>query len=204
MWILRADLTWYIISTNRSFHLSTPVALSPKSSSDGNPGGGGTAAVASALSWSTKSARLTMCLDLLCESRGCCSSIHLCVSRCNIYLEKKEIMINSRCPRLRFDKFKMVVVCTIRQNSGWRVLMLRQNSGWRSSSTHALLHDGDHARALGGVSVYNSIWCVPSLKFNVVTASYILHTFFRNFSSNSLFNDFHSTDANFRQMLRYL
>ena len=81
MWILCADLTcadltWYIISTNRSFHLSAPVALSLKSPSDGNPVGGDTAAVASALSCSTKSAKLSICLDLLWESRGCCSSIH--------------------------------------------------------------------------------------------------------------------------------
>ena len=51
MWILRADLTWYIESTSRSFHLSAPVELSLKFSSGGNPVGGGTAAVASALSW---------------------------------------------------------------------------------------------------------------------------------------------------------
>ena len=48
MWILRADLTWYM-STNRSFHLSAPVELSLKSPRVGNPVSGGTAAVASAL-----------------------------------------------------------------------------------------------------------------------------------------------------------
>ena len=45
------------------------------------------------------------------------------VSRCNIYLEKKEIMINSSSRSSRFDRFKMAVVCMLRQNSRWRVLM---------------------------------------------------------------------------------
>ena len=63
MWILRADLAWYIISTNRSFHLSAPVELSLKSPRVGNPVGSGTAAVASALSWSTKSVSLSICVS---------------------------------------------------------------------------------------------------------------------------------------------
>ena len=66
MWILRADLSWYIISTNRSFHLSAPVELSLKSPSDWNHVGGGTAAVASALNWSTKSVRLSICVSICC------------------------------------------------------------------------------------------------------------------------------------------
>ena len=70
MWIQRADLTWYIVSTSRSFHLSARIELSLKSPSDGNPVGGGTVAVASALSWPMKSVRLgalrlsTVCIAL--------------------------------------------------------------------------------------------------------------------------------------------
>ena len=64
------------MSNIRYFHLSAPVDLSLKFPRVGYPEGGGTAAVASTLSWSTKSVRLSICLDLLWESRGCCSSIH--------------------------------------------------------------------------------------------------------------------------------
>ena len=49
IWILRVDLTWYIMSCSKSFHLSAPVELSLKSSNDGNPVGGVTAADASSL-----------------------------------------------------------------------------------------------------------------------------------------------------------
>ena len=49
MWVLRADLTWYIVSTSRSFHFSAPVEFSLKSSSDSIPVGGGTADVASSI-----------------------------------------------------------------------------------------------------------------------------------------------------------
>ena len=65
------------------------------------------------------------------------------------------------------------------------------------------VQEGGHAHALGAVSIYNSRWRAPSLKFNVVRVEYILHTlyFSCNFSSTSLFNDFDSTDASFHQML---
>ena len=63
-------LIWYIMSTNRSFHLSAPVELSLKSPRVGNPVGGGTAAVASALSWSRKSVRLSICVSICCGNPG--------------------------------------------------------------------------------------------------------------------------------------
>ena len=87
VWILCADLT-----CSRSFHLSVPVELSFKSPNDGNHVGGGIAGVASALSWTTKTV-----------------SIYICVSRCCCYLEKRKMIINSRWRCWRCGKFKMVV-----------------------------------------------------------------------------------------------
>ena len=112
------------MSTSRSFHLSVPVELSLKSPRVGNPEGGGTDAVASALGWSTKSVRLSICVSIF--SGNPMGAVR--VLRCNIYLEKKEIMINSRWRQSsRFDKFRTVVVCALmfHQNSRWGVLMLR-------------------------------------------------------------------------------
>ena len=112
MWILCADLTWYVLSTSMSFHLSVPVKLLLKSPRVGSPVGGGAATVASALTWSTKSVRLSMSRFVVGIPWVLFVYPFLCTSRCKIYLEKKEIMINSRWQRsLRFDKFKMAVVC---------------------------------------------------------------------------------------------
>ena len=66
MWILRADLTWYIVSSSRSFHLSAPIELSLKSPRVGNPVGGGTDTVPSAITCSTRSVRLSICVLICC------------------------------------------------------------------------------------------------------------------------------------------
>ena len=95
------------MSTSRSFHLSASVELSLKSPRVGNPVGGGTAAVASALGWSTKSVRLSTCVSICCGNPVGSVRLSICV-----YHEKKEIMISSRWWwwSLRFDKFKMALV----------------------------------------------------------------------------------------------
>ena len=46
--------------------MSAAVKLSLKSPTVGNPAGGGTVAVASALSWSTESVRLSICVSICC------------------------------------------------------------------------------------------------------------------------------------------
>ena len=126
VWILRADLTWYIRSCSRSFHWSAPVKLSLKSPSDGNPVDGGTAAVASALSSSTKSVSLSICVSRCCGNLVGAVSLSICVSRCcNSYLEEKEIMINSRWWSSRFGKSKMDVVVRARADASTNFKMAR-------------------------------------------------------------------------------
>ena len=185
MWILRADLSLYIVSTSRFFHLSAPVELSSKSPRVVNP----VVVVLLLLLKHLVGQRNLLGYPYMSRFVGGIPWVLFVypfyVSRCNIYLEKKEIVINSRWRWLRFCKFMMAVV--------------RTHADASRKFKMVLVDDSTEFK------IYNSRWRVPSLKFNVVTAKYILHTlyFSCNFSSTSLFNDFDSTDANF-QMLRYL
>ena len=199
------------LSFTRSFHLSAPIAPFSKSSSGGNAAADAEAVVASAsaASWLTNSVRMSIGRVSICCGNPV-GAVQLSILYITLlYLPKKkiEIMINSRCWSLRFGKFKMAVVHTLmlRQNSRWHLLMLLQNSRWRSS--YALKQGGGHVYAGGGASIYSSRWCVctfAKVQCGNNIMYYIPCTFSCNLCSTSFSNDFELTDANFRQMLRYL
>ena len=188
VWRLCADLTWYIMSTSKTFHLSVPVELLLKSPRVGNPVG-------------------RVLLLLLQHSLGqrnllANPSVSHVVVGILWVLFAYPFCVSWRWSSC-FSKFKFVVCAhtlMLLQDSRWRLLMLQKNSRWRWSSLFACTdasvnsQDGGHARALDGASIYNSR-CGNSIIYYLVL--------FRNFSS-TLFDGFDWTDANFHQMLRYL
>ena len=115
-----------------------------------------------------------------------------CVSHCNIYLEKKEIVINPIWWRSsRFGRFKMAVV------------RARARADASPKSKMVIVDASVEFKMV--VIAYTFARWRPRVRFGVQCANSIIYiTYLVPFSSTSLLNDFDSPDANFRQMLRYL